>query len=121
MYTSEQINCFRNQYCKLENLPSSYQSGGCGFSPALQNDRESDLGHISNLFYTLCGHFYENELVIPPYLGVGKAVRVKGLEGGCNLFFFLSRYLEKYLHTMKLKLTGHVYIFLFLLRKQKPG
>ena len=27
------------------------------FSRLLQNAKESDLGHIGNLFYILCGHF----------------------------------------------------------------
>ena len=41
------------------------------FSRSLQNGKESDLGHIGNLFYILCGHFDENKLGVPPYPGVG--------------------------------------------------
>ena len=41
------------------------------FSRSLQNAKESDLGHISNLFYILCGHFDEKKLGVPPYPGVG--------------------------------------------------
>ena len=31
------------------------------FSWSLQNAKESDLGHIGNLFYILCGHFNEKD------------------------------------------------------------
>ena len=39
-----------------------------------------------------------------------------------NFFSFLnifSRHFEKYLHTLKLKLTEHILIIIFLLHKQK--
>ena len=40
-----------------------------GFSPVAL--KESDLGHLSNLFYILCGHFDEKCWWVPPYPGVG--------------------------------------------------
>ena len=43
----------------------------------------SDLGHIGNLFDILFGHFDENKLGVPPYLGS------EG-EGGFNLFQFMK-------------------------------
>ena len=61
----------------------SNQGGGCnclncqayGFSWSLQNAKESELEHIGNLFYILCGHFNEKNGV-PPYPGVGQDVKV---------------------------------------------
>ena len=76
--------------------------------------------YVGNLFYILCGHFDE-KIVVPRY----PKSRGEGVgEMGCNLFHFffdiLSRHFEKYLHTMKLKLTEHIWIAIFLLCKQKP-
>ena len=55
--------------------PSSNQGGDCNplsvFPGRSKNAKESDLRLLSNLFYILCGHFDENKLGVPPYLGVG--------------------------------------------------
>ena len=37
---------------------------------SLENPKESDLGHIDNPFYILCGRFDE-KMGIPPYPGIG--------------------------------------------------
>ena len=62
---------------------------------------------------------------VPPYPGVGKAVKVRGWGGLLQPFQFEeninSPFWKKYLHTMMLKLTEHVGITIFLLYKQKPG
>ena len=36
-----------------------------------QNAKQSDPGHLSNLFYILCGHFDEKNPGVPPNTGVG--------------------------------------------------
>ena len=58
----------------------------------------------------------------PPYPGYVKPSKSEG-EGVDTTFFqfldLLIRHFEKYLHTMKLKLTKHVGITTFLLYKQK--
>ena len=92
------------------------------FSPSLQNAKEKDLGLIDNLFYILCGHFDEKTNGGTTLPG-GRVSRQSQRVRGWFLIFFdiLSRHFEKYLHTMKLKLTEHVWIVIFLLYKQKTG
>ena len=55
--------------------PRLTERGGCNpltvLSWSLKNAKESDLGHIGNLFYILCGHFDEKKIGVPPYPGVG--------------------------------------------------
>ena len=79
------------------------------FSRSLQNAK-SDLGHIGNLFYILCGNVDEkNEGTTLPGGRVSR--QSQRVRGGCNLFHFfdiLSRHFGKYPSTMKLKLTEHV-------------
>ena len=63
----------------------------------------------------------KKKIGVPPFHGVGEAVKVREWGGGCNFFQFLDiliRHSEKYLHTMVLKLTEHVGITIFLLYKQ---
>ena len=59
--------------------------------PFLQNAKESYLGHISNLFYILCGHFAEKKwgTTLPRDRVNRQSERVRGC--GCNLppFFCL--------------------------------
>ena len=73
---------------------------------------------MGNLFYILYGHFNENKLGVPPYTRVGKPSKSEG-EGVFATFFqffffffeIVSRHFEKYLNTMKLKLTEHIIYF----------
>ena len=64
----------------------------------------------------------KKKIGVPPYPGVGKAVKVRGW--GVDPIFFsfkktLIRHFEKYLHIMMLKPTERVGISIFLLYKQK--
>ena len=36
-----------------------------------QNGKQSDCGHLRNLFYILSGHFDEKNPGVPPNMGVG--------------------------------------------------
>ena len=43
--------------------PTWRGGGDCNVFPwSLQNTKESDLGHLSNLFYILCSHFDEKKV-----------------------------------------------------------
>ena len=65
--------------CSKEYLDSNFNPRLTGVVATLTtlsvNTKESDLGHLSNLFYILCGHLDEKEklawLVVTPYPGVG--------------------------------------------------
>ena len=84
-------------------------------SPRLhQNAKESDPGHLSNLFYILCGHFDGEKSGIPLTRGKGKPSKSEGTG-------WLPLWKKKYLHDMDLKLTEHVRNTISLeLYKQKP-
>ena len=72
----------------------------------------SQLSHI--LFYILCGHFDEQNRSIPPYPGQ----RVRRVDASFFQFCdILSCYFEKYLQTMMLKITEHVWIIICFLYK----
>ena len=89
------------------------------FSPLHKNAKATDPGHLGYLFYILCAQF--DEKCLGYHLRWGRVSRQSWGVGGCNLFQFLeilSRHFEKYLHAMKLKLTKHVEITIFLLHKQ---
>ena len=61
---------------------------------------------------------------VPPYPGQGKPSKSESESVHATFFQFLDiliRHFEKYLHTMKLKLTKDVGITIFLLYKQKPS
>ena len=55
------------------------------FSRSPQNAKESDLGHIGNLFNILCGHFDEKKIEGTTLPG-GRVTRPEDEWGGCNLF-----------------------------------
>ena len=53
---------------------------------------ESDLGHLSNLFYILCGHFDEKKFGVPPTTLPGGSLscqsqRVKGGGGEARQYY----------------------------------
>ena len=56
--------------------PSSSRGEGCGFhlplemfSLSTQNQKESDLSHLANLNYIICGHFDEKKIGGTPWRG----------------------------------------------------
>ena len=112
------------QYLSGESKSNQGGGGGCKplitvFSRSLSNVKVSDLGHISNLFYILCDHFDGGRNGGTTLPG-GKSEGEEGVR--CNLFQILeiwSRHFEKYLHTIKLILTEHVGMIIFLLYKKK--
>ena len=83
-------------------------------SPRLhQNAKQRDPGHLSYLFYILCGHFDEKNIRGCPItwgydtpMVSRQSSRVRG--GWLPLENILSRHFEKYLHDMDLTLTEHV-------------
>ena len=83
-----------------------------------QNAKQSDPGHLNNLFYILCGHFDEKNLWYPLTRGrvSCQSPKVGGWLPPANI---LSHHYEKYLHDMDLKLTKHVRKTISLLYKQK--
>ena len=83
-----------------------------------QNAKQSDPGHLSNLFYIRCGHFDEKKSGGTPNGGrvSRQSLKVRGWLPPENI---LSRHFEKYLQDMDLKLTEHVKNTISLLYKQK--
>ena len=76
------------------------------FPRLLKNAKQSDLGHISNLFYIFCGYFDVKLGMYQLSRGKGKSSKSEG-EGVDATFFqfsdILNLHFEKYLHSIKLK------------------
>ena len=66
---------YRTYLADIYINPRLTKGGSCnspnGFPQSLQNAKESDLGHIANLFYILCGHFNDKKMGLPAYPGLG--------------------------------------------------
>ena len=89
-----------------------------GLSPIAPKRKQSDPGHLSNLFYILCGHFDEKNPGSPPNTGGRVSRQSPRVRGWLPPETILSRHFEKYLHDMDLKLTEHVRNTISLLYKQ---
>ena len=80
-----------------------------------QNAKQSDPGHLINLFYIPCGHLDEKKK--PGVSRQNPRVQGEWLPPE-NI---LSSHFEKYLHDMDLKLTEYGRNTISLLYKQKTG
>ena len=77
------------------------------FFPGAQNLKESDLGHVSDLLYILCGHFEEKSSGYHLTRGKSKPSKSEG-EGLVKPGNIRNHCFEKYLHSMVLNLTLYV-------------
>ena len=89
-------------------------------SPAAQNRKKSDPGHLGHLFYILCGHFDEKKKNrgYPLRWRVARVSRQSSKVGGwLSPQNIVSRHFEKLLHGLVLRLSGHVRNTISLLYK----
>ena len=100
---------------------------GSGYHPLTvcrrlhQNVKQSDPGHLSSLFYILCGHFDEKNPGVPPTRCRVSSQSPRVWGRWLPPENILSCHFEKYLHDMDLKLKEHVRNTISLLYKQKIG
>ena len=89
-----------------------------------QQQTQTDPVLKGNLFYIFCAYFDE-KMGVSARVGVLSVGRQSWVVGGCcnsNSFFETkSRHIEKYMHDIKLKLTGYARTINFLLKCRETG